>query len=103
MFESDITYAVHHPLTLTVPMRLTFDDGVMLDTMVDGGRGIHTLTIERPNRVWLAAIDPDTIFVVDRNLMNNSLSVGRLSYSGLRLWSGLTYLVESMYSILWGW
>lgn len=103
LYENEIDYAVHHPLATTVPLQIRFDDGSVLDTTVTSEPGIHTVLFERDRRVVMAVTDPDTIYAIDENLMNNSLSVDRESFAGLRLWSGLTFLVESLYSMVWGW
>ena len=62
------------------------------------------MIIERGDQyVQRAVIDPDTAIVIDRDLKNNSLSISRENFGGLRLWSGLTFLVESLFSYVWGW
>ncbi|MBD3403555.1 hypothetical protein GF420_11715 [candidate division GN15 bacterium] len=102
-FENTVRYTVSHPVSSTLPMRLVFDGGLVLDTVVATPAGIHELTVRDENRVTLAIIDPDTAVVIDENYFNNSLSAERVNSSGLRLFSGLTFLVESLHSMLWGW
>jgi hypothetical protein len=104
LLRSRVEYAVHHPLRSQVRMQLVMDDGSMVDTVVSSQPGRHEVIIERGDQyVQRAVIDPDTAIVIDRDLTNNSLSISRENFGGLRLWSGLTFLVESLFSYVWGW
>ena len=48
-------------------------------------------------------IDPENIFAIDENLLNNSMKAESDGRAGIRLSSGLLFLVESLFSSLWGW
>jgi hypothetical protein len=48
-------------------------------------------------------IDPDFKFAIDNNLMNNSFLVRPDSRAGMRLSSGMMFLLESLLSFLGGW
>jgi len=47
-------------------------------------------------------VDPDHIFAVDDNLLNNSVTYGADSRAGFRLSSGVMFLIESLFSFVGG-
>jgi hypothetical protein len=102
-FASSVEYRIKNPLGPPVDIQMTFADGHVFDTTVDAYRGITTIKKEYPAPITLAVIDPDYQYAVDENFFNNSMSTGRLNGSGLRLFSGVTFMVESLFSYLWGW
>ena len=56
-----------------------------------------------PSPAVEAMIDPDFKFAIDNNLMNNSFLVRPDSRAGMRLSSGMMFLLESLLSFLGGW
>jgi hypothetical protein len=101
LIRSEVAYSLLNPLSFPVPMQVTFASGAILDTTVAPLAGNHTLTITDSFPVIAAIIDPAGWYAVDHNYLNNSLQVSA-SGAGLRVFSGLTFLVESLFSLLWG-
>jgi hypothetical protein len=100
---SSIAYLARHPLSTPVTIRLIFEDGSVFDTTVMPDAGHNTLELERSLPVIGAVVDPDHVYVVDVNRLNNAV-VPRVSEGAeLRLFSGFTYLVELLFGALWGW
>ncbi|RME18997.1 MAG: hypothetical protein D6800_14895, partial [Candidatus Zixiibacteriota bacterium] len=102
-YRSTITLTAIHPLGLPVPLRLTLTDGTVIDTSVVLRTGRQKLRLVRPAPVRMAEIDPDGIYAVDINLLNNSHITSGGTGAALRLFSGITFLVQSLFSTLWGW
>lgn len=101
LIASDIRYSLTNPLPFPVPMRLEFSSGKTLDTALTPLAGSHVLAITDSFPIVSAVIDPDGWYAVDQNYLNNSKTI-ESSGVGLRIFSGLTFLVESLFSWLWG-
>jgi hypothetical protein len=86
-----------------VTMRLFFDDGSSVDTVIAPNAGRHRLIYEAGRPVRGVVIDPDGVYALDPHLLDNSLVPDACDGCGLRLLSGLTYLVEIFFGGLWGW
>jgi len=99
--RSTINYAMYNPIDLPVTLRLSFTDGSHRDTLLAPREGQAKLTITGDKPLVSAVLDPEYRFGLDRDLLNNSLSLTSNS-SSLRLFSGITFLVESLFSYLWG-
>ncbi len=101
-YSSEITYSARYPLGAPVTLRVEFGDGSCRDTVLTPCSGIHTVLIEKTDQPVVGAIlDPDYVYAVDVNLLNNSLITGS-NGAGLRLFSGLTFLVELLIGLAWG-
>jgi hypothetical protein len=62
---------------------------------------MYSITFADPCPARAAIIDPDYKYAIDVNLLNNSLVHDSSQGVGLRLFSGITFLVESLFSSLW--
>ena len=100
-YRSSVDYAMYNPIGLPVTMRLAFADGSYRDTLLAPKQGQARLLIVGGQPLISASLDPDTRIGLDKDLLNNSLSLSGNS-TGLRLFSGLTFLVESLFSYVWG-
>ncbi len=90
-----------HPLPYPVPLRLGFPSEPVFDTLLTLSPGEQTLTLERAEPVTSAHIYPDGLIAIDTDYLNNSyLRSGH--GAAFRLFSGITFLVESMISLVWG-
>jgi hypothetical protein len=100
-YRSTVDYAMYNPIGLPVTMRLSFADGNHRDTLLLPRAGQARLAVVSGHPLVAAALDPDTRIGLDKNLLNNSLSLSGNS-TGLRLFSGITFLIESLFSYVWG-
>lgn len=102
-FVSTVTLDARQPLGFPVTVRVGFIDGDVFDTTFIARPGRHRLRVTRPRPALTAEIDPDYVYAVDVNLLNNSLRADLGSLAAMRLFSGVTYLIESLVSTVWGW
>ena len=102
-YRNVITYAALHPIGTPVLLRLDFKDGTTMDTVVNPLAGQNELTIMHASSVSGAVIDPEYVYAVDVNWLNNSLKPGAGKAGSVRLFSGATFLVELLFGALWGW
>jgi len=100
-YRSTVDYAMYNPIGLPVAMRLAFADGSLRDTLLMPKAGQARLTFVGSQPLVSATLDPDVRIGLDENLLNNSLSLSG-NGTGFRLLSGITFLVESLFSYLWG-
>jgi hypothetical protein len=101
-FEITVVYTAKHPPGFPVDFRMEFQDGTVLDTLVNPHSGRHELMFHHTARPVCASIDPDYRYAIDINFLNNSLQYTGGEGSGPRLFSGVLFLVESLFSTLWG-
>ncbi len=60
------------------------------------------IRIENESPIRKVVIDPDNVFAIDANLLNNSVLSGEDNLPGFRFSSGILFLVESVLSYLGG-
>lgn len=101
-FDVEVVYRCVQPLGFPVGLRVKFYDGSVRDTVVAGDVGMFTWKLTGITPAQSAEIDPEHQYVVDINYLNNSLTLDQSRGAGLRLFSGLAFLVESLFSGLWG-
>ncbi len=101
-FDVVVEYAAHQPLGFPVDLRVEFFDGTVVDTVLEPWAGRNSVTFTAGSPAVGAVIDPEYKYAIDMNLLNNSLVKIRSRGAGLRLFSGITFLVESLFSTLWG-
>jgi len=101
-FDIKVVYRCVQPLGLPVTLRVTFYDGSTADTVVAGDVGTFEWQLTGGTAARSAEIDPDCCYAIDVNYLNNSLTLNESRGVGLRLFSGLAFLVESLFSTLWG-
>ena len=102
MFDIEITYRCTHPLSLPVDLRVELYDGSTIDTTVAAELGTHQLKLEAASPARGVIIDPEYKYPIDVNYLNNSLVLDDARGVGLRLFSGIAFLLESLFSSLWG-
>jgi len=102
-FKVRVDYAAVHPLEFPVTLRVTLYDGTLMDTTLVPRPGHHRVEVTTTGPARSAVLDPDQVYAVEANLLNNSLDNTGARGVALRLFSGLTFLVESLFSALWGW
>lgn len=102
IYSSEIHYVAHHPLGFPVTVRMVFEDGAVRDTSVFPVMGYNSIVVEGDVPVEGAVIDPEFAYAVDMNYLNNSLVPDAGKGSGLRLFSGFMYMLELLFSSLWG-
>jgi len=98
-----VEYLAQHPLGFPVELRIELVDGTVIDTVVNPGPGRHRIEYATTSPALAAIIDPDYKYAVDGDYLNNSLVTKRSVGAAMRLFSGVTFLVESLFSSLWGW
>jgi len=90
-------------LDITVPYQVVlYNDDTLHHTWTPT---LHAerITIIAPAPAREVVIDPDHLIAVDTDLMNNSVLAGADSRPGLRLSSGVMFLIESLLSAVGGW
>ncbi len=100
--RSTVSFMARHPLKAPVTVRLIFQDDVQQDTTIVPKPGRNEIVVEGSEPVLGAVIDPDYVYAVDANLLNNALYPDVSSGAGLRLFEGLSYLVELLFGMAWG-
>lgn len=100
-YEARIEYSLTDPLPWPIDLTVSFYDGTSIDTTINpvAGRGEVVLRAKSP--AMTAIIDPHHKFRIDSDLLNNSISRDQSRGAGLRLLSGVTFIVESIISMLW--
>ena len=63
---------------------------------------LEKITVQLPSPILEIIIDPDGVYAIDGNLLNNSITFRTDSSPALRLSSGVMFLVESLLSFLGG-
>jgi hypothetical protein len=101
-YRSSVTCTARHSLGLPTELRIEFYDGTTRDTTFVLNSGEKTLGFTGPSPARGAVIDPDYKYAIDVNLLNNSYVDGGSVGAGLRLSSGLTFLIQSLLSSIWG-
>ncbi len=97
-----VDYAAYHPLGYPVDLRIEFIDGTTFDTALTPIAGRHRFELSTTIPATGAVLDPEYKYAIDVNLLNNSNVREGSRGAGLRLSSGILYLVESLFSSLWG-
>jgi hypothetical protein len=100
--RSTVSFMARHPLKAPVTVRLIFQDDVQKDTILVPKPGRNEIVVEGSEPVLGAVIDPDYVYAVDANLLNNALYPDVSSGAGLKLFEGLSYLVELLFGMAWG-
>lgn len=100
-YKSTVKITAYNPLPYPVKLRLEFPTAEPFDTLIFPTPGQSELTFTRPEPVYFAYIDPDQVYAVDVNYLNNSFS-REWHGAAFRLFSGITFLVESLCSMFWG-
>jgi len=101
-FRITVEYTARQPLGFPVDFRIEYSDGSVQDTVLDPAPGTHRLTFRCDEVPVCVMIDPEYKYAIDMNLINNSYQLARCRGAGLRLFSGVMFLVESLFSMLWG-
>ncbi|HUV30459.1 MAG TPA: M1 family aminopeptidase [Acidobacteriota bacterium] len=101
-YRITVEYTARHPLGFPVDLRLEYQDGTVQDTTVTPTPGRHRLVFHHSNGPACVTIDPEYTYAIDRNLLNNSIQFAGPRGVGPRLFSGVLFLVESLFSLLWG-
>ncbi len=102
-WEVAIEYLAQHPLGFPVDLRVEFLDGTVIDTVLNPTSGLHKIEYTAASPAVAAIIDPEYKYALDNDYLNNSLAREQSRGTALRLFSGVTFLVESLFSSLWGW
>jgi hypothetical protein len=89
-------------LKYSVPYRIILYDGGELDYHWASDFASERIVKRLPYPARVVIVDPNNKLLVDADLMNNSLLFNGDSRPGMRLSSGLTFLVESLMSFLGG-
>ncbi len=97
-----VDYAAFHPFGYPVDLRIEFMDGTTFDTTLTPIAGRHRLEMSATVPATGAILDPEYKYGIDVNLLNNSNVREGSRGAGLRLSSGILFLVESLFSSLWG-
>jgi hypothetical protein len=90
VYKNTVRLAVSNAISFTV------------DLTMELGTGKVTVTRETEQKLVGVIIDPNNSIVIDDNYFNNSLFPESVNSADQRIMSVLTFLVESIYSILWG-
>ncbi len=99
--RSTVRFTAHHPLPFPVVVRLEFPTDPAFDTTLIVTPGEQQFELTRTQPVTMVTIDPNNQYAIDVNYLNNSLS--RNSHgAAFRLFSGITFLVESLFTIVGG-
>jgi hypothetical protein len=101
-YKSTVTCTVRHGFGLPVDVRIEFYDGTVRDTVLVPVSGDRDLTFISESPARGAIIDPKYRYAMDINLLNNSYVEGGAVGAGLRLSSGITFLIQSLFSSIWG-
>jgi len=102
-WKVSIEYLARHPLGFPVDLKVVFLDGSVIDTVLNPTPGRHKIEYTAASPAVAAIIDPEFKYVIDDDFLNNSLTREQSRGAALRLFSGVTFLVESLFSSLWGW
>jgi len=62
-------------MSLPVKIRLIFDNGKTEDKVWSGTDGLYRLSGQGPDRLLAAAIDPEGVYMLDVNRLNNIRTV----------------------------
>jgi hypothetical protein len=77
-------------------------NGDTLKNVWDSPYSAEAIVIDAPHPAVAVVVDPDNIFAIDRNLLNNSLALRADNRPGARLSSGIMFLIESLLSLVGG-
>jgi len=103
LYSTEIVYELIQPLNAPIWIRVDLADGRSEFRQIEPVSGQHTLTELSTQPVVGAVIDPDRVYAIDVNLLNNSLSRQQSNSVGLRMFSGLTFITEVLFDLAWGW
>ncbi|MEW6050928.1 MAG: M1 family aminopeptidase [Candidatus Zixiibacteriota bacterium] len=101
-YTTKVTCVFYHPLPLPVALRVEYLDGTARDTTIVPDPGYHTYSFVGSSPGQTAILDPYYQISLDVNLLNNSLSRQGGRGVALRLMSGLTFLLQSLFQSVWG-
>ncbi len=102
--EISVNFILHRQgrINYSVPYRIYLANGDSLDynwlAVYDAEKISHII----PVPALSATIDPDKIFAIDANLMNNSALINLDNRPGFRLSGAILYLVESIFGLVGG-
>jgi hypothetical protein len=100
--KSEITFIKTGGLSYPVSYRVFLYNGDSLDFVWDSTMPIEEISHIFASPAVKVIIDPENLYAVDPNLLNNSFTVEADSRPALRLSSGLMFLLESILSLLGG-
>ena len=97
-FELSLTGRLRWP----IPYRLFYSDGDSLDGVRKITYNTERVSLELDRPVRTVIVDPENLFAIDADLMNNSVQLDTDSRPATRLSSGLMFLLESLMSLVGG-
>ncbi|MBK7141347.1 MAG: hypothetical protein IPH75_04620 [bacterium] len=100
-YRSKVTLTAIHPLPFPVRLRLAFPTEPYFDTLIIPSPGQQLFTVTRAEPVMSAQFDPNGSVAIDSDYLNNSYARNGHG-AAFRLFSGITFLVESFISLVWG-
>jgi len=101
-YKSLVSYKIVDPFPVPIELRLYFDDASVFDTTLNSIAGYYQLERIDKRRIVGAEIDPNHLFTIEHSPLDNSLKPDAASGTGLRLFSGATFLIELWYDLVWG-
>lgn len=94
---------IESPIPFPIDVRIAYEDGSEFDTTIAPPSGKFGLIRPCNSPIAQVVIDPQHKITIDANYTNNSWSRTRTNGSDYRIFSVLTFLIESAHSIVWGW
>ena len=91
LYRSTVMFRRPGGLILPVDVRITFEDGEVIDEKWDGKDLWKSYTFDRATPVMCAEIDPERLLVLDANFENNTL------YRKKDIWAALRWSVTWMH------
>jgi hypothetical protein len=102
--EISVNFILHRKgrIKYSIPYRVYLSDGDSLNYEWLPEHNTEKISHIIPAPAISVMIDPDGIFAIDANLMNNSILVNSDNRPGFRLSGAILYLVESLFSFAGG-
>lgn len=101
-YEISFEIEKHGALLLPVKYRIILYNGNTLDGQWTPAFNSKEITVSASAPAKTVIIDPDNIIAIDGNMFNNSVSIETDNRPGVRLSSGLMFLLESFLSFIGG-
>lgn len=101
-FESILQFRKTGALNIPIAYRVILSNNDTLDYEWVPKYNIEEIRHQFTAPVEMVIVDPDNKITMDANLLNNSLTVDADHRPGLRLSSGLMFLIESLFSFVGG-
>lgn len=101
-YRSTVRLAIANAIPFPVELRFVYADGSVVDTVAALPSGTYAVSRTADQKLVGAHIDPSYLIRIDDNFVNNSLYLDPVNSADQRILSIVTYLVESLYSVLWG-